>query len=305
MSATQKSTLHPSNPHRDRYDFPSLIKATPKLAEFVSVNKYGDESIDFFNPRAVVALNKALLKKFYNIDFWEIPEGYLCPPIPGRAEYIHQVAQLLNEKSQKQSNASIKIRCLDIGVGSNCIYPIIGVNAYDWTFVGSDVDQNALESAQKIIDNNKVLQGKIELRYQSKRKFILHGIIQKEEKFDLSICNPPFHSSAAEAKLEAIKKLSNLKKRQIKQPLLNFGGQSTEIWCDGGEEKFILKMIDESMSFQNSCRWFTTMVSKATHLKKIYAALDNLPNVKHQTLSVEMGNKVSRIVAWTYQNHPQ
>lgn len=303
MNPTVKSTLHPSNPHRDRYDFPSLIKATPKLKEFVSINKYGDESIDFFNPRAVIALNKALLKKFYQIDYWEIPEGYLCPPIPGRADYIHQVAALLtkNSKVSNDANSNDKIRCLDIGVGSNCIYPIIGINAYDWTFVGSDVDQEALESAQKIIDNNKVLQGKVELRYQSKRKFILHGIIQKDEKFDLTICNPPFHSSAAEAKLEAVKKLSNLRKRQIKQPLLNFGGQSTEIWCDGGEEKFILKMIDESMSFKNSCRWFTTMVSKAAHLKKIYSALDKIPNLKHETIQVETGNKVSRIVAWTFQ----
>lgn len=303
MNSTTKSTFHPNNPHRDRYDFPSLIKASPKLVEFVSVNKFGDESIDFFNPRAVIALNKALLKKFYHIDFWEIPDGYLCPPIPGRAEYIHQVAALLkeNEILKKDTAVNESIRCLDIGVGANCIYPIIGINAYGWTFVGSDVDQDALDAAQKIIDNNVGLQGKLELRYQSKRKFILHGIIQNDEKFDLTICNPPFHSSAAEAKKEAIKKLSNLKKRQIKQPLLNFGGQSSEIWCDGGEEKFILKMIDESMSFKTSCRWFTTIVSKATHLKNIYVALDKIPNLKHQTISMEMGNKVSRIVAWTYQ----
>ena len=303
MNSTTKSTFHPSNPHRDRYDFPSLIKASPTLAEFVSVNKFGDESIDFFNPRAVIALNKALLKKFYHIDFWEIAEGYLCPPIPGRAEYIHQVTALLkgNDNTKKDSSVHKDIRCLDIGVGANCIYPIIGINAYGWTFVGSDVDQEALDAAQKIIDNNVGLQGKLELRYQSKRKFILHGVIQKDEKFDLTICNPPFHSSAAEAKKEAIKKLSNLKKRQIKHPLLNFGGQPSEIWCDGGEEKFILKMIDESMSFKTSCRWFTTMVSKAAHLKSIYAALEKIPNLKHQTISMELGNKVSRIVAWTYQ----
>jgi 23S rRNA (adenine1618-N6)-methyltransferase len=83
---------------------------------------------------------------------------------------------------------------------------------------------------------------------------------------------------------------------------LNFGGQTSEIWCDGGEEKFILKMIDESMSFQTSCKWFTTMVSKAAHLKNIYAALDKIPNLKHQTIPMETGNKVSRIVAWTYQD---
>ncbi|MBP7245407.1 MAG: 23S rRNA (adenine(1618)-N(6))-methyltransferase RlmF [Bacteroidia bacterium] len=304
MNSSIKSTLHPSNPHRERYDFPSLIKASPKLAEFVSVNKFGDESIDFFNPRAVIALNKALLKKFYHIDYWEIPDGYLCPPIPGRAEYIHQVAAFLqgNGTLKKDSSTNENIRCLDIGVGANCIYPIIGISAYGWTFVGSDVDQDALDAAQKIIDKNVGLQGKLELCYQAKRKFILHGIIQKDEKFDLTICNPPFHSSAAEAKKEAIKKLSNLKKRQIKQPLLNFGGQNSEIWCDGGEEKFILKMIDESMSFKTSCRWFTTMVSKAAHLKNIYAALDKIPLVKHQTIQMETGNKVSRIVAWTYQD---
>lgn len=304
MNTKIKSTLHPSNPHRDRYDFPSLIKASPKLSEFVSVNKFGDESIDFFNPRAVIELNKALLKKYYHIDFWEIPEGYLCPPIPGRAEYIHQVASLLQVDGNVKKDASENenIRCLDIGVGANCIYPIIGINAYDWTFVGSDVDQDALDAAQKIIDKNEGLHGKLELRYQSKRKFILHGIIQKDEKFDLTICNPPFHSSAAEAKKEAIKKLSNLKKRQIKHPLLNFGGQTSEIWCDGGEEKFILKMIDESMSFKTSCRWFTTMVSKAAHLKNIYAALDKIPQVKHQTIQMETGNKVSRIVAWTFNS---
>ena len=183
MNSSIKSTLHPSNPHRERYDFPSLIKSSPKLAEFVSVNKFGDESIDFFNPRAVIALNKALLKKFYHIDFCEIPEGYLCPPIPCRAEYIHQVAALLygNDAVEKDSNINEKVRCLDICVGANCIYPIIGVNAYGWTFVGSDVDQDALDAAQKIIDNNKVLQGKIELRYQAKRKFILHGISRQRK----------------------------------------------------------------------------------------------------------------------------
>ena len=175
MNSTTKSTFHPNNPHRDRYDFPSLIKASPKLAEFVSVNKFGDESIDFFNPRAVIALNKALLKKFYHIDFWEIPDGYLCPPIPGRAEYIHQVAALLKENDTLKKDIAVNesIRCLDIGVGANCIYPIIGVNAFGWTFVGSDVDQEALNSAQKIIDNNVGLQGKLELRYQSKRKLML------------------------------------------------------------------------------------------------------------------------------------
>ena len=84
-----KSKLHPRSKHRNRYDFAKLIKATPELGAFVAINKYGDESIDFFNPKAVKALNKALLKLHYSINYWDIPDQYLCPPIPGRADYIH------------------------------------------------------------------------------------------------------------------------------------------------------------------------------------------------------------------------
>jgi 23S rRNA (adenine1618-N6)-methyltransferase len=92
---TEKSGLHPRNPHRFRYDFKELIKSCPKLAPFVSLNKYKSESIDFSNPEAVKILNLALLRHFYQLSYWDIPENYLCPPIPGRADYIHYIADLL------------------------------------------------------------------------------------------------------------------------------------------------------------------------------------------------------------------
>ncbi len=91
--------LHPRNPHRERYNFKQLIETNPALKPFVRPNAFGDESIDFSNPAAVLMLNKSLLKHFYKIDFWEIPDGYLCPPIPGRADYIHNMADLLSENN--------------------------------------------------------------------------------------------------------------------------------------------------------------------------------------------------------------
>jgi len=101
----EKSRLHPRNKHRERYDFKLLIESSPELAQFVKMNIYNDESIDFFNPDAVKALNKALLKYFYDIENWDIPEGYLCPPIPGRADYIHHIAiccvAIIMEKCQQ------------------------------------------------------------------------------------------------------------------------------------------------------------------------------------------------------------
>jgi len=92
----EKSGLHPRNPHRFRYDFKKLIESCPELASFVALNKYNNESIDFANPNAVKTLNRALLKYFYGVTDWDIPENYLCPPIPGRADYIHYMADLLS-----------------------------------------------------------------------------------------------------------------------------------------------------------------------------------------------------------------
>ena len=68
-----KSILHPRNEHRERYDFAALVEALPALNAFVKPNKYGDYSVDFSDAKAVKSLNTALLKKHYNIDFWDIP----------------------------------------------------------------------------------------------------------------------------------------------------------------------------------------------------------------------------------------
>src|SRR5690606_24715537 len=116
-------------------------------------------SIDFFNPQAVKALNKALLFYYYDIVYWDIPENYLCPPIPGRADYIHYIADLLADNNKGIVPTGSEIKCLDIGVGANCIYPIIGVKEYGWSFIGADIDALAIKSAKKIIASNPSLQG--------------------------------------------------------------------------------------------------------------------------------------------------
>ena len=125
-----KPKLHPRNKNRERYDFKKLINCYPKLEQFVKLNLYNDESIDFANHDAVKVLNKAILKYHYGIESWDIPEGYLCPPIPGRADYIHHIADLLCRCNFGKIPTGDKIKCMDVGVGANCIYPIIGVNTF-------------------------------------------------------------------------------------------------------------------------------------------------------------------------------
>lgn len=301
----KKPKLHPRNKHRDRYDFKALVKTCPELSPFVVQNKYGDESIDFFNADAVKMLNKALLIHYYGLDDWDIPKGYLCPPIPGRADYIHHMADHLRGSNFGRLPDGEKIRCLDIGVGANCVYPIIGVHEYGWSFIGSDIDPVAIESANKIIESNKILKGQVECRLQDKSSDIFYGVLMRAERVDLTICNPPFHASKAEATAGTLRKLTNLKKEKITKADLNFGGKEGELWTDGGEKRFIRRMIKESRKFGKSCCWFSTLVSKQSNLNEFYKLFDELNVEEYKTIPMGQGNKSSRIVTWTFLTHEE
>jgi len=295
-----KSKLHPRNKHRSRYDFKQLITSCLELASFVSLNIYGDESIDFANAEAVKMLNKALLLHYYNIEYWEIPENYLCPPIPGRADYIHHISDLLGAYNYGKIPSGSKVKCLDIGIGANCVYPIIGVKEYGWSFIGSDIDPLSIKSANKIIEQNKTLIGKIECRLQNDPNDFFYGIIAKEELIDLSICNPPFHASQAEAQAGTLRKLSNLNDKKIDNPKLNFGGQSNELWYKGGEERFVRNMIRQSKKFATNCFLFSSLISKQSTLKSTYKILEEVGALEVKTVSMGQGNKTSRLIAWTF-----
>ncbi|MBK9337576.1 MAG: 23S rRNA (adenine(1618)-N(6))-methyltransferase RlmF [Lewinellaceae bacterium] len=295
-----KSELHPRNQHRERYDFQVLTATYPPLAPYVRPNKFNDDSIDFADPEAVKVLNAALLKHYYAVENWDIPPGYLCPPIPGRADYIHHVADLLGAGNQGEIPTGPGVRCIDIGVGANCVYPIIGNKVYGWSFVGSDIDPVSIASANKIIEANPRLKDAVECRLQPNPEDIFVGIIQAGEMFDLTICNPPFHTSMQAAQTGTLRKLRNLNQEKVLTPTLNFGGQNKELWCRGGEEKFVLDIIRQSLLFAKSCRWFSSLVSNQAHLKSIYKALEKAGAVQVVTIPMGQGNKISRAVAWTF-----
>jgi len=301
----EKSELHLRNKHRERYNFKQLIECCTGLSKFVILNKYNNESIDFFNPEAVKLLNKSLLKCFYGIDYWDIPPNYLCPPIPGRADYIHYTADLLSECNKGKIPTGNKIKCLDVGVGANCVFPIIGNSEYGWSFVGSDIDKLSVESANTILKSNPGLIGNIEIRMQENSNQIFKNIILKDELIDLTICNPPFNSSESDSKAGNIRKLNNLKHTKTKHAVLNFGGQSNELWCEGGEKRFVGNMIIESKQVGNSCFWFSSLISKETTLINAYKELKNIEAFDIKTIPIQQGNKKSRILAWTFLNSKQ
>lgn len=295
-----RTRLHPRNKNREKYNLPALIAEIPALKHHVILNKLGEDSINFSNPKAVKLLNKALLSHYYGIKNWDFPDENLCPPIPGRADYIHYMADILSENNFGKLPNGDKINCLDIGVGANCIYPIIGVTEYSWNFIGSDIDQKSILTAQHIIDSNPTLFEKIQLKLQTKPRSIFKGIISGKDQVDLIISNPPFHSSVEEAQKGTQRKIKNLSGKKEKSPQRNFAGISNELIYEGGERQFIQNMITESKLFSRNCFWFSTLVSKQSNLKGIHKSLKSAEAKQVKTIPMGTGNKSSRIVAWTF-----
>lgn len=314
-SSSTTSTLHPRNPHQGRYDFEALTKAFPELAQYTITNPNGEPTVNFSDAKAVMTLNKALLAHHYGVKLWDLPEGYLCPPIPGRADYIHQVADLLNAEPVNDNNDTAasgqRVHVLDIGMGASCIYPIIGSQSYGWRFTGSDIDPVSVNTAKAIIAANPNLKNLIKIKLQDNPKRIFEGVIGPDDYFDLTVCNPPFHASLEEAMAANATKEAKLEKNRIRRGQsqqaiptaknnLNFGGQQSELWTKGGEVAFITQMIKESKKFAQQVGWFTTLVSKSENLKNLAELAESSGARKVTVLNMKHGQKMTRILAWRF-----
>ena len=296
---SEKSSLHPRNLHRNSYDFEALISVLPELKHYVFKNDYDTLTINFNIPKAVRLLNKALLLKYYNVKDWGIPEGNLCPPVPGRADYVHYLADLLAEENGNIPTGT-SVKGLDIGTGANLVYPLIANHSYGWEMLGTDINQGSLENAQKILENNPELKENIQLKFQPKSELIFKNIISKENKFTFSMCNPPFHDSEESALQGNRRKNNNLRKSKTQKTNLNFSGQQSELWCEGGEITFIKKMINESVQFSSQVLWFTSLVSKKDNLHQLTTLLKNLNVPVFKIIDMTQGQKISRILVWTF-----
>lgn len=308
----QKSKLHPRNRHTSEngvgYDFTELCKINPLLSSYLTTNPKGITTINFADDIAVKELNKSLLLSLYGLVAWDLPEQFLCPPIPGRADYIHYLADLIQASTKIKKIVNRKIKGLDIGTGANLVYPIIGSHEYQWQFVGTDIDPDSINWAKQLSQLNPKLKSALKLRMQTNSSHVLHGIIKQNDRFTFSMCNPPFHASQEEAEQGSKRKIQNLNKGKnasSKDLKLNFGGRSNELWCEGGEISFVQNMVKESQQFGSQVLWFTSLISKKQNLPAIYSALNQVKAAQVKTIDMAQGNKISRFVAWSFLTSEQ
>lgn len=290
--------MHPRNRFKDGYDFARLTAAHPSLAAFVVRSPRGDDTIDFANPSAVLALNQALLRDAYGLQ-WSLPSGALCPAIPGRLDYVHHLADLLSGGDVAAIPRGPDVPILDVGTGASCIYPLLGASEYGWSFLATDSNQSSHRWARQVVRINRPVARLIEGRHQPDPFACFAHVTTASDRFAASMCNPPFHASAEEAAAGSTRKRRNLKLAATAAPL-NFGGAPGELWCAGGEVGFIERMIAESAARPQLCFWFTTLVSKSASLPPLKRALARVQAAQVRTLEMAQGQKQSRILAWTF-----
>ncbi len=290
--------MHPQNPYRFRYNLKRLAKHNPSLNNHVILNPTGKETIDFSSSEAVYQLNKAMLLADFELLDYNLPKGYLIPPIPGRLDYLLHVRDFLSQ--QFNTPVDSKLRGLDIGTGANGIYTILGAQHFNWTMVGTDCNAKAVDIATANKQLTKALNDKVEIRHQENKGFLFKNVIKLDDRFDFTICNPPFHSSKDEAIKGSLRKLNNLGEKAFNnEPSLNFNGQANELWCNGGEALFIKRLIKESVLFKEQIKLFSSLVSKEGNLPKIEKQLKKA-NASFHTIPMAQGQKKSRCVLWWF-----
>lgn len=290
--------MHPKNRYQGPHDFPGLCKIVPELAEFLITTPDDRISLDFTSPEAVRRLNQALLLRDYGLKFWDIPKGNLCPGVPGRLDYIHVIADLLTPPGGHKNKGKRPVTGIDIGTGASLIYPILGAREYGWSFLGTDVEDASLKVAGAIASFNPGLDKKVTLRKQHQRNQVFRGIIREGERYDFSMCNPPFFADEAGATSAAESKWDKL--GQSTTTGHNFGGKANELWTPGGEPAFLRRMILESVEFKDQVTWFTTLVSKKGYLFSAKQLLEKAKVRHRKVIQMGKGGKIRRVLAWRF-----
>eukprot|EP01134_Creolimax_fragrantissima_P002768 CFRG2768T1 len=295
--------MHPRNKHyKEAPDFGELAEKYPALKPHLipvsgctpGLSPQGDAryafTINFKNVESMRELLYALVKVHYGLEL-RIPLDRLIPTVTSRENYIHWIADLLSRPvDDTQPSRNVSVLGFDVGVGSSCIYPLLGNVLYGWSFEGSELDPTSLEYAISNVATNK-LQDSIKLIRVYDKQRVLCGVLDTTKMFDFTMCNPPFYVDNQEAEGGALAK--------AEQPHAVCVGSQSEMITDGGEVGFVNKMIDDSLFVGARVAWFTTMLGKKSSLAPLLDKLQELGVQKVKHTSFYQGRTVRWALAWS------
>ena len=271
-------------------DFLILIKEFPELKKYIikhNDNKIEEFSFDWSNNDLSLLMTKSILKYYFNIQYYDIPKGFLIPPIPSRLNYLNLIHSLI--KDIKEEN----IIGIDIGTGANIIYPILGNSVYNWKFICTEINNESYNNARIILQKNN-LEEDINLIKQDNKNNIFLGILNRENKYSFSMCNPPYYDYEQEIKIEDKKRDSEF----------NFD----EVYYKEGELGFFQRYLEESICYKKNIFLYTILIGKKSNSEIIYDKINTyngiikLCNIK----KIQTGNNVRYIIYWSfYKNYKE
>jgi 23S rRNA (adenine1618-N6)-methyltransferase len=215
------------------------------------------------------------------------------------------------------------IRGLDIGCGSNLIYPLLGASAFGWQFTAADIETCAIDNARNILQQNDALKQLITVRLceqykpsgrseewhraassntadghgsmdeaspcseSSQLSGPLMNAVQDSEVYDFCMCNPPFFSTINHAKQNG---------------RTDFGGTTAEMSCEGGEETFTMAMVADSLRLRGRVHWYTTMFGKKSTFRTVRKYVKGLSAVSAvRSLELAPSQTARWLLAWSFR----
>ncbi|CAI4228968.1 unnamed protein product [Auanema sp. JU1783] len=298
------SDMHPRNPYKDNPpDFKSLAIKYPTLRKHCTLGQNGRIHINFREDEAIRALTHAIFHNDFGLNV-DLSSGCLVPRIPQKLNYL-----LLLEDLLQLNNLTERVNGIDIGTGASCVYPLLGAKRFDWNFVGTDVNPHSIEIASKNVSQNSLEQC-IETQLVEEDTFF-QGVMEKhpDRVFEFSMCNPPFFEQEETYERFPVQlspgKFCNLPDygatTSRPPPRSSTVAKVNELETSGGEESFVLKMIEESIVYKEKISIFTSMLGKKTSLKPLMQRLHDLPDVKCKNFVLYQGRTHRWVIAWTFR----
>ena len=274
-----------------RPDFLTLIKEFPELKKYILKQNEDNEEefqFDWSNNELSLLMDKSILNYYFNIKYYDIPKGFLIPPIPSRINYINLINSIITKLI---NDIDIKnIIGIDIGTGANIIYPILGYSIYKWKFICTEINKEAYNNAKLILQKNN-LENNINIIKQNNKDNIFISILNRENKYIFSMCNPPYYNYENEIKLED-------KKRDNEY---NFD----EIYYKNGEYGFFQRYFEESICYKNNVFLYTILIGKKINAENIYDKLSSYNDIIkiYNMQKILTGNNVRYIIYWSFFNN--
>ncbi|XP_044015193.1 U6 small nuclear RNA (adenine-(43)-N(6))-methyltransferase, partial [Aphidius gifuensis] len=243
--------MHPKNKYKIEPNFRDLAQIYPEFHQHVYTDLTGKLKFNFKSQESLKVLAKILLKHDFNIDV-DIPDDKLIPVLPLRLNYIHWIEDLLEHANVKNNIVGI-----DIGTGAICIYPILCSKLFGWKMIGTEIDETSVSSAINNVKKNN-LDNLITVEHADHNIILNKSLIDNNNNnsYLFTMCNPPFFNNNQ----------LMFKKNKKKPPRNASTGNNNELFIDGGECKFVLNIINESIILSTNIKIYTTMLGQKSSL---------------------------------------